>query len=82
MAGEQGARPALTALSCSAMPAPHDERQALERERAELPGQMATYQAELDATAPEHTTRREWLRWQIRRVQKRMVEVEARLAGS
>ncbi len=32
------------------MPTPHNERQALERERVELPGQLATYQAELDAT--------------------------------
>jgi len=29
------------------MPAPINERQALERERAELPGQIAAYQREL-----------------------------------
>ncbi len=34
------------------MPAPYNERQALERERGELPGQLATYQGDLDATAP------------------------------
>jgi hypothetical protein len=41
---------------------------------------LATYQTELDATAPEHTARQERLAWQIRWVPKRMVEVEARLA--
>jgi uncharacterized lipoprotein YddW (UPF0748 family) len=64
------------------MPVPHSERQALERERRELPDQLATYQRELDATPPPHEQRREWLEWQIRRVQKRMTEVERRLAGS
>jgi uncharacterized lipoprotein YddW (UPF0748 family) len=62
------------------MPVPHSERQALERERAELPDQLATYQRELGTTPPPHKERREWLEWQIRRVQKRMAEVEARLA--
>jgi hypothetical protein len=41
------------------MPAPYNERQALERERGELPGQLATYQGDLDATAPGHKARRE-----------------------
>ena len=50
--------------------------------RAELPSQLAALQAELDTTAPEHKARRERLMWQIRRTQKRMVEVEARLAAS
>jgi hypothetical protein len=63
------------------MPAPHDERQALERERGELPGQLATFQSELEATAPEQKTRRELLTWQIRRLQKRTAEIDARLAG-
>jgi hypothetical protein len=64
------------------MPAPTNERQSLERERAELPAQLAGYQKELDATPPEDTARRERLMWQIRRVRKRMTEVERRLAGS
>jgi hypothetical protein len=64
------------------MPAPTNERQALEREPAKLPGQIAAYQRELDATPAEHKARRERLVWQIRRDQKRMAEVEARLAGS
>jgi hypothetical protein len=63
------------------MPAPHSERQALECERGELPDQLATYQSELDLAAPEQRQRRERLLWQIRRVKKRMAEVEARLAG-
>jgi hypothetical protein len=46
------------------IPVPTNERQALEREREELPGQIATYQAELDATLPEHTARRERFMWQ------------------
>jgi len=62
------------------MPAPHNERQALERE--ELPDQVATYQRELEATPPENKARRERLMWQIRRDQKRMVEIDRRLAGS
>jgi hypothetical protein len=61
------------------MPAPTNERQALERERAELPAQVANYQRELDATPPEYKERRERLEWQIRRVRKRMGEIAARL---
>ena len=63
------------------MSTPTNERQSLERERAELPRKIAAYESELDATPPEHTARRERLMWQIRRVQKRVVEVEPRLAG-
>ena len=63
------------------MPAPHNERQALERERGELSDQLATYQRELETTAQEHKERHERLLWQIRRVQKRMAELDARLAG-
>lgn len=63
------------------MRAPINERQALERERAELPGQIAPALAALAATPLSHKARRERLMWQIRRDQKRMAEVEARLAG-
>lgn len=63
----------------NAMPAPTNERQALERERQELPGQIVAYQTELDATPAESKTRREMLEWQIRRDRKRMAEIEARL---
>ncbi len=64
------------------MPAPTNERQALERERAELPSQIAAYESELEATPPEYTARREPLVWQLRRAQKRLAEIEARLTGS
>jgi hypothetical protein len=64
------------------MPSPNNERQALERERKELPGQVANYQRELDATPQDQRERRDRLVWQIRRTQKRMAEVERRLAGS
>ncbi len=62
------------------MPAPTNERQALERERTELPGQLAAHQRKLDTTPPEHKAHREMLTWQIRRAQKRLAEVE-RLAA-
>jgi hypothetical protein len=58
-----------------------NERQALERERAELPAHVANYQRELDATPRENRERWERLEWQIRRVEKRMAEIERRLAA-
>jgi len=64
----------------ASMPAPTNERQSLERERAELPGQIVAYESELDATSPEHTARRERLVWRIRRA-VRLAEVAARLAA-
>jgi chromosome segregation ATPase len=63
------------------MPAPTNERQALERERDELPAQLAAYQKELDGTPATFKERRERLEWQIRRVGKRMADVEARIAS-
>jgi hypothetical protein len=78
MAGERGPEVPLLRYHAS-MPAPTNERQSLERERAELPGQIVAYESELDATSPEHTARRERLVWQLRRAQKRLAEVEARL---
>jgi glutathione S-transferase len=62
------------------MPRPMSEREALERERDELPVQLANYQRELDATPVDCQERRDRLEWQLRRVRKRMAEVEARLA--
>jgi len=61
------------------MPLPANERQSLERERAELPAHVANYQRELDATSQKNRERRERLAWQIRRVKKRMAEVQERL---
>lgn len=63
------------------MLAPTNERQALERELAELPGQIAAYQRELDATPVQNRGRREMRQWQIRRYQKRLATIEARLAA-
>jgi len=64
------------------MPARTNERQALERERDQLPAHVANYQRELDATPQEHRERRERLAWQIRRVEKRMAEIQARLTAA
>jgi hypothetical protein len=62
------------------MPRPTNDGQSLERElREELPAQLAGYQQELAAGLADKT-RREWLEWHIRRVQKRMADVEASLA--
>jgi hypothetical protein len=56
-----------------------NERQALEREREELPGQIAAYRRELDATPFEDKERREGLEWRNRRIEKRKAELRARL---
>jgi len=64
------------------MPRPISEREALERElREELPALLADHQRELAAKRAENRDRRERLEWQIRRVKKRMVAIETRLAG-
>ena len=63
------------------MPAPTSEHQALERERDELPAQLVNYQRELDATPTDPTERRERLAWQVRRIQKRIAEIHARLTA-
>jgi chromosome segregation ATPase len=60
---------------------PLSERQALERERAELPGQISAHQAELAATPAANQARRERLDWQIRNLQKRPGAIEAQLAA-
>jgi hypothetical protein len=65
------------------MPPPRYDRQALEQERdVEIPAQIASYQRELDATPIESPERRERLEWQIRRAEKRMAEVCARLTAT
>jgi DNA repair exonuclease SbcCD ATPase subunit len=65
------------------MPRPMNDRQPWERElREELPARLAEYQYELGAAPPVTAERRERLEWQIRRVQKRMAEIEARLANA
>jgi hypothetical protein len=59
------------------MPRPVTDRQAWERElREELPALLADHQRELAATPPENRDP-----WQIRGAQKRLGEVQTRLAG-
>jgi len=77
----RGARGVCSLRYHLSMPAPTNERQSLERERAELPAHVTNYQRELDVTPADQKELRERLQWQIRRVQKRMAEVERRLAG-
>lgn len=61
-------------------PHPLNERQALEHElREELPAQLAAYRQELENAPVINRTRRERLEWEIRRMQKRMADVEMRL---
>jgi DNA repair exonuclease SbcCD ATPase subunit len=61
------------------MPRLLNERQSLEQERAELPRQIAACWQELENGSP-HRARRELLEWQIRKAEKRLAEVEVRLA--
>jgi hypothetical protein len=65
------------------MPRPMNERQALEEERAEIPGQIVAHRRELAATptTTEFKARRERLDWQIREREKRLAEIAARLAA-
>ena len=64
------------------MPRTLTERQTLEQERDGLVRQLAAYWHELEHAPVVHKARREDLEWRIRRDQKRLAEVEARLAGS
>ena len=63
-----------------ALPAPNDERRSLKQELAEIPGQIAAYRQELENGRPPKA-RRERLEWQIREREKRLGDVEARLAA-
>jgi hypothetical protein len=62
------------------MPRPLNTRQSLEQERDEIPRQIAAYRQELENGSP-HKARRERLEWQIGEREKRLAEVEARLAA-
>jgi hypothetical protein len=59
---------------------PFNERDAWAQERAELPAQIAALQRDLDATPIGNTPRRDRLTWTIRRAEKRLTELDARLA--
>ncbi len=57
------------------------ERQSLEVELAELTVDLASYQAELKALPLAAKAQREMRTWRIQRTQRRMAELEARLAS-
>ena len=61
------------------MPHPVSECQSLKAELAEIPRQIAAYWNELENDSPRRT-RREQLEWMIQEPEKRLAEVEARLA--
>src|SRR5258708_24762335 len=69
-----------SATVAAGMPAPTNERQRLEQERAELPDQIAATIAALAATPLSHKARQERPMWQIRLDEKRLADVGARLA--
>ncbi len=63
------------------MPGQPTERQSLEVELAELTVDLASYQAQLKALPLDAKAQREMRTWQIQRTQRRMAELEARLAS-
>jgi len=78
----QAARPPRRVRYPLGMVRPFSEREAWVQEQAELPAQITAWQRDLDATPAENTARRERLAWNIRRDQKRMAELDARIAGN
>jgi hypothetical protein len=64
------------------MPRPRDEREAWAQERAEIPEQIAAWHETLAATPAADTTRREALTWKIRRAERRLAELDARLEAT
>jgi hypothetical protein len=64
------------------MPRPKSEPEAWEAELNELLALIAGHQSELDATRVEDKERRENLLWRIKRDEKRMAELRARLAAA
>ena len=62
------------------MPCPKSDREAWEEELNELSALIAERQKELEATRVEDKERRENLMWRIRRAEKRMADLRARLA--
>jgi hypothetical protein len=64
----------------SAMPRPKNDREAWSTLREELPAQRVAYQQELAARLADKT-RREFLEWHIRRIEKRTADLKARLAA-
>jgi hypothetical protein len=62
------------------MVCPFYEREAWAQERAELPAQIAAWQRDLATTPATDTLARERLTWRIRRAERRLAELDARLA--
>ena len=65
----------------ASMPRPHSVRQVLEQGRAELPGQIASYQRDLDARPPQNKARRERLGWQVENLARGLAYVRERLGA-
>ena len=65
----------------ASMPRPQSGRQALEQGRAELPGQIASSQRELDARPPQNKARRERLGWQVENLARGLAYVRERLGA-
>jgi hypothetical protein len=57
----------------ASVPRPLNERQSLEQERAEIPGQIAAQRQEVENGRPPKA-RREELEWKIREREKRLAE--------
>jgi hypothetical protein len=64
------------------MPRPRSEREQWAEERAEIPAQIAAWHETLAATPAADTTRREALTWKIRRAERRLAELDARLEAT
>jgi len=62
------------------MSPPLTERQSLETALAELTKDLVCYRAELDAMPLDAKARRQMKTWQIQRAQRRMADLQARLA--
>lgn len=63
------------------MPAPRNEREALERERDELLKLIHSLQLDLDTTPGAALDRREQLQSQLRRAEQRLADLRERLTA-
>jgi hypothetical protein len=68
-----------TGTALSLMPRPRTDRQAIEEELNELTVHLAERQRELAATPRENREQREALEWRIRRGERRITDLRARL---
>ena len=63
------------------MSPPLTERQSLQAPLADLAKDLACFRAELDAMPLDDKGRREMKTWQIQRAQRRMADLQSRLAS-